>query len=682
MRGLEVDIPFAKLDEYDLEFTFSEMLEYFVLLGIKVDIELAHEIFRLTGGWPLGVFFSTIALRRPDIHPPIVRQALKTSIGGLLDGEVLSLLPEEFVHLLIKLSLIDFLDVDLVREIAGDEMMLLINKHDQIIHFDQHQNAYYLHEMMGRHLRTRQNELSDAEKKDVYGLATAWCRDNGMNIDALRYYAKMGDYATVAKATFADSRVLSLDTAQLVVRIFMSAPPEVFDEVPSANIAYPWALVSSGNLDAAGDFLRGLIDRYLPLPESPLRAHLLSSAHNILGYIAWVHSLVTGDYSFSEHFEKAVAYWDSSTEKAAKPAMRAVVPGYVVRVGEPKPEMIDAYIGALDRSEGLMMYMLGGCWAGLTELNRAEIALYRCDYKQAEKHAIAARDKAQANHQMQIVYHAAFFLVRAYLGMGDYEAMRRTHEYFLSELDTDRGDMAAHAYDVVNGWVCSCVGDFNAIATWILSEYTANEMIAFASGVDDLLRVRIYLEMENYNACLAYLAGRNVPFGAARFLLGKVGINSYAAACHYHLGNLDAMREHFEEAYRLAAPAGIILPFVELGNHARSLTAALLKDPACTVPDEWLAHIRAKANTYAKRVSKVRTQYRQLRGMSDTTQFTTRELQLLTDVSQGLTRTEIAIANNLSINTVKVILQNVYNKLGVASSIEAVHRAIADGLIG
>ena len=51
------------------------------------------------------------------------------------------------------------------------------------------------------------------------------------------------------------------------------------------------------------------------------------------------------------------------------------------------------------------------------------------------------------------------------------------------------------------------------------------------------------------------------------------------------------------------------------------------------------------------------------------------ESEILTDLSHGLSRAEIAASRNLSINTVKMLVNNVYMKLGAENLAEAIRIA-------
>src|SRR3954464_2388679 len=66
---------------------------------------------------------------------------------------------------------------------------------------------------------------------------------------------------------------------------------------------------------------------------------------------------------------------------------------------------------------------------------------------------------------------------------------------------------------------------------------------------------------------------------------------------------------------------------------------------------------------------------------SDTSQISEREREILCLVAMGATNQEIAHRLHISINTVKVHLRNIFEKIGVASRTEATVFAIRQGLV-
>jgi LuxR family maltose regulon positive regulatory protein len=126
------------------------------------------------------------------------------------------------------------------------------------------------------------------------------------------------------------------------------------------------------------------------------------------------------------------------------------------------------------------------------------------------------------------------------------------------------------------------------------------------------------------------------------------------------------------------------MPFAELGKDMRTLVSAALKDRATAIPRDRLEKIRNNASVYAKKLFAVAEKFNpppsgSIAAGSMAASLSPRELDVLTGLSQGLTREEIAEASSISPNTVKSVIRSVYNKLGALNRADAVR--LATGLL-
>jgi LuxR family maltose regulon positive regulatory protein len=128
------------------------------------------------------------------------------------------------------------------------------------------------------------------------------------------------------------------------------------------------------------------------------------------------------------------------------------------------------------------------------------------------------------------------------------------------------------------------------------------------------------------------------------------------------------------------------MPFAELGKDMRTLASAALKEKATAIPRDVLEKIRNNAYAYAKKLFTVAEQYNPARPKgvvgAAVVSLSSREMDVLTALSQGLTQKEIAGASAISLNTVKSVMRSVYNKLGALNRADAVRIAAASGFLG
>jgi Response regulator containing a CheY-like receiver domain and an HTH DNA-binding domain len=165
------------------------------------------------------------------------------------------------------------------------------------------------------------------------------------------------------------------------------------------------------------------------------------------------------------------------------------------------------------------------------------------------------------------------------------------------------------------------------------------------------------------------------------FLFGRVEMLAIEACVHYKLKNKEKAFAVFEEAYKNASPNSLVMPFIELGKDMRTLTSALLKESKKAIPASWLEDVNHKSATYAKRRSHIIAEYMQTSGITDNIVMSPRETEILADLSHGLSRAEIAKARSLSINTVKMVINNIRYKLGAENLADIIRIAVERKLI-
>jgi LuxR family maltose regulon positive regulatory protein len=164
-------------------------------------------------------------------------------------------------------------------------------------------------------------------------------------------------------------------------------------------------------------------------------------------------------------------------------------------------------------------------------------------------------------------------------------------------------------------------------------------------------------------------------------LFWKIEMNVLAALSLYQLKRRTEAMASLYEAYLLAEPNKIIASFTKYGKDMRTLTASALKNEACPIPRPWLENINRKASAYAKRQSFMISEYKTANNIVDDYALTDRELEILRDLSQGLSRTEIAASQNISTNTVKMSVNIIYEKLSANNYAEVIRKAASLNII-
>ncbi|MDR0406300.1 MAG: LuxR C-terminal-related transcriptional regulator, partial [Clostridiales bacterium] len=220
------------------------------------------------------------------------------------------------------------------------------------------------------------------------------------------------------------------------------------------------------------------------------------------------------------------------------------------------------------------------------------------------------------------------------------------------------------------------------IAGWLKSDFEKSGLNSVLSGAENMTRAKYFMAEERYHAALAALKTQSGRYGAEAFLLGKLETTVMRAVCLYHIKDREGALHALREAYAASLTDDLDMPFIEAGKDMRTLTSVALKDPRCAVPGAWLEKIRRRSSTYAKKLAYVMSSYRSMDKQYDARSLLTKkELEILTDLYHGLSRSEISANHGLSINTVKAMIPVIYKKLGAANVAEAIRVAVTLNLI-
>jgi DNA-binding CsgD family transcriptional regulator len=404
--------------------------------------------------------------------------------------------------------------------------------------------------------------------------------------------------------------------------------------------------------------------------------------YNNLGFAKLMQTTDTGECDFARHFKKADEYMNKPCMAGRIPAVvNATVVAYACLSGDNKTGNPERHIEELARSIPYAVRTMGGCLYGADDLARSELAYYRGDMATCERYAIQSYLKGMEKGQSYIASRALFLLLRMNLCRGRYDKIAETLTQY-DELVRTVDIYTEHVQqDIVLGWYFASIGETGNIAPWIKNDFMSSEKDAYVTGIEDVVKMKYYFSEKKYHVLLAFLDRRPMSYGIRKFLLGRIGMTISEAVCLYNLNDRKGAFKKLREAYDLSSPSSFDMLFIEMGNHMRSLVGAMLRTDDPGAPVEWLEQIRSKSATYAKRIAHVKSQYRQDIGKGDNIQLTLKEKEVLQDMSQGLSRTEIASARGISVNTVKAMLQIIYEKLGADSSMDALRIAISNDFI-
>jgi LuxR family maltose regulon positive regulatory protein len=438
--------------------------------------------------------------------------------------------------------------------------------------------------------------------------------------------------------------------------------------------------------DKSREELAAVIAKLEAQPPSPTIYRTLTGCYNNLGFIGMNASSYTRDYDYVHYFEKARYYYEFNKFEVGPPISIIALCSYLCRVNSEEKGEMERYIGAISATVPYTSVTFGGCALGMDDLCRGELAFFKGDISGAEQFILRALQSARQGRQYETENRALFYLLRVYLARGNHEAIEDLFRQLEAQLNEQNYPTRFTYHDIVTGWYYAHIGQENKLAPWLKSDFEESDLNSIVFGLEVLVKAKYHFAERRYPAALAVLESRGTRSSLWDFVLGKIEKKTLEAVCRYQLRDKAAAFAVLEEAYRLARPNALYMPFMEMGKNMRTLAGAALKDKTTAIPPAWLERVRRNASGYAKKLFLVTERYRQPeqgRKKNDGSGIvlSRREIEVLTGLSQGLTREEIAGLASISVNTVKSVIRSVYNKLGAVNRADAVRIATSLGLV-
>ncbi|MDR2771773.1 MAG: LuxR C-terminal-related transcriptional regulator, partial [Clostridiales Family XIII bacterium] len=674
-----------EINEDDLRFTREEIIDYFRMMNVEASQESLADICRDTDGWAFAVNLIALSLKRAPEQENLAISAMKLNIFKLIENEIFLAAPKDLRAFLIRLSLIEHLPYELTKRLAGDKPGFVEALADisSFIRYDAYMHAFRIHHLFLDYLTQKQTLLSEEQTRDAYRTAACWFEENDRRIDAIAYYEKAGDYNAIVRIAYMFPQVIPMDAAKFALSLLEKGPDSLFAENPVAHNLYIRLLMSAGRFDEAIAAIHKAIEDFEKPPFTKFNCRVLVGAYNNKGFAQMMLYPMHAERDFWRSFEKADGYFTLGAPfgpyEVRGPVTDVSLSSYACRIGSAERGETESYIDSLDRLTPYVAHSMNGCMQGLNCLARAELAYFRGELKEAKRFAYQALHKAQEGLQREIESRAVFYLLRIDLQTGDYAKIQRRLRHFEMMTELAEHPLSPAAYDLLTSWYYAQIGQNAHIADWLKGGFENNLTPPVMLSFDISVRMRCHWANRKYHELLAYLESRETD---GMVLLLRLEFRILKAICLYQIQDKAAALRALSGAYALAHANALEMPFIEFGNKMRTLSRAAMRAEHCDIPMEWLLRINKKSATYAKKLAFAVSEYKKSNHLGDEIQLSLREAEILTDLYHGLSRSEIAVNRQLSINTVKSVLQIIYAKLGAENNMDVIRIALDMKLIG
>jgi LuxR family maltose regulon positive regulatory protein len=463
------------------------------------------------------------------------------------------------------------------------------------------------------------------------------------------------------------------DTARYALDILERMSYEARSRNPIFPAMFIKLKMNLGQFEEAQAIAEQYAEDYEAQPETPERNHALATIYAFWGTLRMKMCVYADLYDFDIYFKKMAEYFNKNPFQVIGAYRVLSITARASLVGTNRPEAMEEYFCAMSRAIPYLSQILNGSYEGFDDLARGELRFYRMDFIVAEQYFKQSLGKACEHDQYVTQHQALVCMMHIDIFRGDYvsaTAKLRDMEALFSEKDYG---IRYTMYDIAYSFYHLALGQPEQIPKWLKSDFCPCAHPSYIENYANRVRALYHYQTHRYNALLTFI--ENAAEQPA-ILFDKIEMKVLEALSLYRLNRHSEAIAIFSEAYYLAESNRIIAPFIQQAKDMRTFIAVALRDAACPVPRKWLEDISYKSSALAKRRAKVISEYKKANNLGEENNLTERETKILKDLSRGVSRLEVAAGQNISVNTVKLVTNIIYNKLGANSLADAIRIAV------
>jgi LuxR family maltose regulon positive regulatory protein len=708
-----------ELDCATLPFDLAESRAFLEqsLAALKLSPEELHQIHELTSGWPATLQLVIILLR----SDPQSRGALREmgwrsdDLQSYLAEDVMAHLPPELAQFMESVSICRRFNASLAQAITGvnsaqamlkrlDEENLLIFR----VEADDRQPWYRFHALFGDFLATRLARRDSAALIELHNRAAHWFAERKLLAEAVRHATLAGDLDFAAQLIErAAPATWSLSQLSPLLRLLDRLPQDILFSRPRlfflGCLAYALtarpakAEVWLEQFHRSGAAQHADVAYRLPLVQAAIEVQR-DRTEPIIGLLEDFQAL-PDDYSVTRFGAPAlltIAYLAAGRIEEAlqclddNPIPEAERNGEMALVAEGARTLCYLQAGQMREAERIGSAQLAravsvhGHRAASAYLGAATLAEV---YREVDRTDEAREILANRNGLLQ--WAMPDTMLRATICRARLDLLQDSAAVAMAFLERQERHFRTINQDRA---LAHCLAEQARIALLENDKALAADRVAKLQVLADkhrdspgfqadipaiaaLAQARLLLATNYPDKALAALAILGTY--ATKFSRGQLQVTGQLleACAKSDLLQPEQAQARLLEAVSLGRRLGLVRTFLDEGEVLRKMLVALSSKPLASEDEIYLRGLLERFGPG----SVGRSSESSANGASS--MLTPRELAILELISQAMANKRVALTLNISLETVKWNLKNIYAKLGVSSRYDAVSWARKNGLI-
>ena len=695
----------SRINTEELHFTKEEIMEYFLLKNMIIKESEAAAILYDTEGWILAVVLISEDMKKN-------KNEYKSTIFGkgiveIIKKDFYDPCPDYLKYMLTIASLFESWSMEALEKIAeqlnvnlpaDEDIEKDLGSLNPLLRYDPYTQSLKIHHAFLELLKKEQETIGKEETRAACIVMAKWCMDNNLWIEAAKYYSKVHEYEGLIRAIHSYPRLYSFNTASVFLQLIENIVNDRRAQKDDENFIFlcyaerAGILLNLGRYKEAEQILNECITIFTAALDEKKEnnftyqiLYICYSCHATMSLINYIYSADISRMPY--YFKKGYKYQKFITDNKAHYTGKINIASYLNVIGKnPQPNEFEKFISVLSECIPYTASnnFISGSLLGMDKLCKGEQAFFYGNLDDAEQYLKEGIIETRRAKQFEAEAKGYFYLLRIYLGNGDYESSIEVWDKIEYLLVLDDNPNRYALYDISSGWIYAHLGKTEKIAAWLKEENEESGLNILFSNLEFMVKSKYLYAERQFNELLELIKSEKMSRSLGIFHFGFLELKLLEAASLKQLGMEEESLLAMEEAYKSSRMGSELLfemPFIELGEDMRDLCRIALGKTQELIPIPWLENIRNKSSAYEKKLNMVKTLYREKQGEEPSLPLLSLELQILEKMSVGLTREDIAQELSMSLNTIKNTIKSIYEKLGALNQADAIRIALKNNLI-
>lgn len=642
----------------ELAFTKEETDELFKLNGFTLDKDQLDELYRYTIGWVAPTYLS------------LLEYAINRNIGVIVESTelvkvaVFDQLDEESQRILLQLAPIEKFSIELAEYVTRNKKVnevlkeMLLN--NCFINLIPQSREYQFHTLF-KYTLLEEIRKTDINEKEILNRCATWYKTKGNIMTAIDYFYRAENYEAILDIMSQTGATEYVDVApKLMVRIFNQMSLEQKLSKPIGYLTFIQSYMLSNMDKEAGRMLEEAKEYYLKHPEIEHWKHIMGEIYLIETYMSF------GKLDkMLEKVMKAYECLDDGRSLILGPNM-VCTRGNIYTLS-----LFYSTIGEYKQVKDFLLdnlryfkHMGNGCTAGMRYLVQAEYAYDTGELEQAKMFAYKAIYKAETKQQTCIILNAYFVLMRISFIKGNLDEIDGYVEEIEKRIIGRIHPMVRSSIEMIKAYIYGVSKQYGKLPEWSKNFDMQKGILGLPKFVVApinigfvLLYKKEYVQLEVFmEACLE-------EFKKEKRLYPMIQAYILSAIAKLELYDEDEAIESLSEAVHIAERDQIIMPFIEYGQEITSLLEIMAKESSFV----------ERILEYYKGISKGEPKGKATKQVVQDI-LTDREKEVMRLFVRGYKQSEVAKELQITVDTVKRHIKNVYSKLNIHSKADLIEK--------